>query len=232
VRAIARATLSAALLLSTPRVARVESVVTDAVAAPSPAGGNPKGRIPRSYAGVSIDASLLRSGDLIFREGRSRDSDMVMWFDRASPFSHVGLIEVAGDEVQVIHIVPGNRAKGLDVALRESLKDFLAPTAAAAIAVYRVAPQHESVVAEAVLAASSYVERRVPFDDEFDTNQPDALYCTELVWRAYAEAGLDLIDGKLESLTFPLARGSYVLLSSLRSSPHLHEVLSITESAP
>jgi hypothetical protein len=33
----------------------------------------------------------------------------------------------------------------------------------------------------------------VPFDHDFDSATPDRLYCTELVWRAYYSAGVELL---------------------------------------
>jgi hypothetical protein len=200
-------------------------------AAGDPGPGAPPARPPARDAGSpttpappALDPDRLRTGDLIFRRGRSRESLVVTLLDDGSPFSHVGLIEKTGDTVRVIHVLPGTPERGGSGVRREPLSDFAAPGVASAVAVYRARPAYRHHAARAVRAAASYLARGLAFDDAFDAGSAEKLYCTELVWRAYGETGLDLIDGRLQPAGSHLAPGSYVLLSALMESPYLTEV--------
>ena len=54
---------------------------------------------------ASIDTLSLHDGDLIFREGRSTESQVVTSLDSGS-YSHVGIILHTKDGWRVIHAVP------------------------------------------------------------------------------------------------------------------------------
>jgi hypothetical protein len=161
----------------------------------------------------------LLTGDLIFRAGVTGHSRIVTLFDPGSPFSHVGLVDVRDGTPHVIHIEPGNSSAESFVR-RESLAAFLAPDRAEGFEVFHVNPADTRRGTEAVDAALRYQSNRVSFDHQFDLHSAETMYCTELVWRAYREAGLDLRegDGVRESsrLVRPLIR-----LTSLLRSGHL-----------
>jgi hypothetical protein len=68
----------------------------------------------------------LRTGDLIFRSGISRDSHLIKVFDPGAEYSHVGLIDVRDGNEYVIHIEPGETEDESRIQ-REPLDTFLAP---------------------------------------------------------------------------------------------------------
>ncbi len=180
---------------------------------------------PAKRPALKIKPAQLETGDLIFRTGRSRESRVVMLFDRGVPYSHVGLVQKTEDgAAYVIHVVPGSAEEGRNLVRREPLAVFLTPEAARAAAVYRPTPPHRHHAEQAAEKAAAYHAARLAFDDDFDAATAEALYCTELVWRAYREAGLDLTGGKLSRRALPFARGAYVLPSTLLRSPHLRKV--------
>lgn len=163
--------------------------------------------------------SQLRTGDLIFRSGIAAESFVIKAFDRGGAFSHVGLLDVGRDGAHVVHIEPGSTADDSRVR-REPLNVFLAPGRADAYAVYHVAPADPVRGAVAVAAALRYVAHGTSFDRDYRLDTPDALYCTELVWRAYREAGLDLIDGRVADLP-TLLRRPVIAVAFLAGSRHL-----------
>lgn len=160
----------------------------------------------------------LRNGDLIFRSGVSHESHAVTFLDRTSPYSHVGLVDVRGGGAFVIHIEPGNTARESQVR-REPLAAFLAPGRADAFAVFHVVPADARLGLAAVDAALRYEARGVSFDHRYDLQTADELYCTELVWRAYREAGFDLLDEDLARAS--RMHNPMVWLSGLQRSPHV-----------
>ena len=167
----------------------------------------------------TINAESLRSGDIIFRRGPSVESRAVMTLDRDSDFSHVGIVLRRNDAIFVIHVVPGEGEP--EVTKIEPIEDYLRSDRAIAASAYRVVTDTPSSIETAVRTANQYVERNVPFDNKFDLASDEALYCTELVWRAYKKAGLDLVDGHFDSSSTSFIRGPILWPSSLLHSPHL-----------
>jgi hypothetical protein len=135
----------------------------------------------------------LRNGDLIFRSGVSVDSHLIKLFDPGSKYSHVGMIDVRDGGAYVVHIEPDEQ--GENRVRREPLAEFLVPGKADGFAVYHVLPDDDQRARAAIRAALGYQARGVTFDRDFNLDTQDKMYCTELVWRAYVEAGLDLLGG-------------------------------------
>ncbi|MGC1248784.1 MAG: YiiX/YebB-like N1pC/P60 family cysteine hydrolase [Spirulinaceae cyanobacterium] len=173
---------------------------------------------------LTINSDLIASGDIIFRQGNSLLSRTVISVDENASFSHVGLVEIIKDSPYVIHASTGEPfGKNAKVKI-ETLEAFLAKEETTAIALYRVREQYQSTVEQAVLFAHSYASKKLPFDQEFNLETEDSLYCTELVWRAYLQAGLDLVEGEFENLDLPLAQGNYLLPSNLLNSKYTKKV--------
>ena len=103
---------------------------------------------------------------------------------------------------------------------------FLGTDRASSAAVYRVRATERAYTSLAVAQATTFAFNKVPFDAAFDLKTPDTLYCTELVWRAYKDVGLDLVDGKFEMLSTPFGKGEYLLPGTLLQSAHLQSVWS------
>ena len=163
----------------------------------------------------------LRSGDIIFRRGPSIESGVVMTMDRSN-FSHAGIVLRQRDETFVIHVVTGEG--GPNITKVESINDYLRSDRATAAIAYRIVEENSSLIVRAVAAARNYAERQVPFDSDFDLTSDRALYCTELVWRAYQKAGLDLIDEPLGQPTTSLVKTPILWPSVLMHSQQLKPV--------
>ena len=174
-----------------------------------------------STAEPQILTESLRSGDIIFRHGPSIESGVVMTMDRSN-FSHAGIVLRQRDETFVIHVVTGEG--GPDITKVESIHDYLRSDRATAAIAYRIIEENPSLIAHAVEAARNYAERQVPFDSDFDLTSDRALYCTELVWRAYQKAGLDLVDEPLEQPTTSLVKTPILWPSVLLRSQQLKPV--------
>ena len=176
---------------------------------------------------LAIDAGVLKAGDLVFRRGESLTSRMVLTADPRSVYSHVGILYMGEDGPFVIHAVPGDDLAAPPPLRVEPLASFT--EAASAVGVRRLGEAYAAAYAEAAARiALSYARDSVLFDAGFSLQSSEAMYCTELVWRAYREAGLDLVDGGFDNLRIPLGDGPYILPSSLLGSPYLTDVLSRT----
>lgn len=175
----------------------------------------------------NFDTSVLQPGDIIFREGLSFVSRMILVADENSPYSHTGLIYIEKDKVFVIHAVPAEESWETEVIKIEPIKDFLRKDRTAAVAVYRPLKQYEKYISVSVNTALKYAMNNTKFDSGFDLKDDSRLYCTELVWKAYLQAGLDLIDSQFDFLNVPLMKGYYILPGSLLKSRYLKNIISI-----
>lgn len=155
---------------------------------------------------TGYDVRAFRVGDVIMRRGESLISRGVLAVDRASDFSHVGVVVPSPEgEFSVVHALPRRSGVGGQV-IEEDLEAFLSPTRASAAAIYRIdAP--DSVLEMAAIKAKALVG--TPFDHTF--SNPEALYCTELVVEVFAAVGHQLrprlrrvkLFGVTEGVLFP-----------------------------
>jgi hypothetical protein len=175
---------------------------------------------------LHYDVTALETGDFVFRRGRSLISQMVLSADSSSSYSHVGIIMIIEGNAFVAHTTTGEPPIE-DVARVEPLDVFLRDDRASAAAVYRLKDSARHFAVKAVEAALSFAEKRVPFDDALDLSTSDKLYCTEMVWRAYLAAGLDLVNGQFDRLDVLFGKDIYLLPSSLLESEWLEMVCSI-----
>lgn len=176
-----------------------------------------------SFYSETIDYSLFHSGDLIFRRGNGILSQTVLHRDRTSEFSHVGIIKIINNRPYVIHASPGKPLGTNAIVKLETIDDFLRDASVLA-AVYRLNQNHVSLGNNASSLAHEYSVRKVPFDTQFSLKSLDKFYCTELVWQAYLQSGIDLVAQNFSTLSFPFNKEPYILPSDLLSSKHIYQV--------
>lgn len=167
---------------------------------------------------------VVKNGDLVFRKGRSIASRVVLITDRASSYSHVGVIYMLNEIPYVIHTVPDESENGIDYVKMEKLSVFFSSEKASRGSVFRLKEQYMNSAKLAALTAKSYFDDKIVFDDAFDLKSENKLYCTELVWKAYQKVGIDLIQGKFDKLFLPFVKGFIILPSSLLNSFYLEEI--------
>lgn len=175
---------------------------------------------PSAPARALPEPAALRDGDLIFRRGRDLIAGTVLAADASARFSHVGLIVTDKTGVWVVHAVPDEGGNGGGVT-RQSLARFLDPEDAADFAVYRhqtLSPEQRHIVRHAALGAIG-----TPFDYDLQLSDAGALYCSELVLRAFARANAAFPD-HLRSVQTVLMAEPAVTPDGLRESPVLAEV--------
>lgn len=169
-----------------------------------------------------VPAGLFRDGDILLVCGKTWRSKIVnLLEDGASAFTHSGVVRVIGGVPYVVHASPD-----VELVQMERADDFLSPEMVYRASLFRVRTG-PAVAAEASRNALEYYEERVPFDTAFDGEDHGSLYCTELVWRAYAQAGIDLADGLWVHLSNPLLSGRVLLPNSLIRSPLLEEIATL-----
>lgn len=154
--------------------------------------------VPRS----TFQAPVLRDGDIVLRRGLDLMSRLVLTQGDAARFSHVGLVVLQRDIPYVIHAMPAENGQPGGAVL-EPLAQFASPLEAADVAVYRSVGLTETQ--RATVRQTGFAQLGLPFDERFQLSNTRKVYCTGLVLRAYAAAGLALVDarGKIEVPLLP-----------------------------
>jgi len=173
----------------------------------------------RAPARPSINAALLRPGDLLFRTGDSARTAAVVAAEGGG-WSHVGIVvRSASGGLELIHASPADAPGEFEGVRRESLDAFARH--AYAIGAYR--PQSESAAAYAAARAEHYLGRR--FDAQLDADSDTELYCTELVAEAFRGSGLSLDPGRTHYRVPLLGTVSLISPNALAAMSGLSRVL-------
>jgi len=144
---------------------------------------------------VQVDTVGLRNGDLLFRKGSGYESHLVTNMS-GGYYSHIGLAYKEGQQWCVIHAVPGENAEGQPEYLKcEPIDEFFRFDRAQAGARARVNCP-DSIANAASSHALQLVQRKVVFDNKYNTDDTTQLYCTELVRLVYLSLGIDLSEDR------------------------------------
>ncbi|MEZ5563080.1 MAG: YiiX/YebB-like N1pC/P60 family cysteine hydrolase [Gammaproteobacteria bacterium] len=165
----------------------------------------------------------LQEGDLVFRTGHDAVSGAVLALDPTPQFSHVGILARRDGIWVVIHSLPPAFPGDVDGVRTEPLRDYLSTGNARRAAVYRLSGDSAQRVQAAVMEAFRHDRNRTSFDGDFDLQDHQRLYCTELVWLAFRKAGIDLAP-EPDWLNLPLRAGYYLLPGTLIRSGALRPV--------
>lgn len=155
---------------------------------------------------IPFDIEIIRNGDLVFRQGRGIFSEMFKNIGETdSQFSHVGIVYTDGNDIFVIH-TEANELTGVGFAKKEKLSDFISNRNSVTYDFYRIDDFQSARIQSVLEAALKYVNDKIPFDTDFNLRDNDRLYCTELVYKAYKSAGINLV-GKPSIIQIPSLSG-------------------------
>ncbi|HNX05752.1 MAG TPA: YiiX/YebB-like N1pC/P60 family cysteine hydrolase [Opitutales bacterium] len=165
-----------------------------------------------------LDAALLHDGDIILIRGDTVRGFAVVNAGDGFPYSHAGIVRVEEGGSFVIHATPDGRT---DWVIRDTLTDFLANSDARFAAIYRIGsgPEAETTARAASDNAQGYYEQKRRFDAAFSLAETQELYCTELVWRAYLEAGRDISEGRRSPAPSFLTKEPVLMPQELVAAP-------------
>ena len=142
--------------------------------------------------GPAWDRSLLDEGDVVFRRGRDIMANLVLAHAESAQFSHVGVVLRGESGWVVVHAVPDNVSLEGTVRL-EDLDAFLSEERATDFGFYRVVGVDTPRMERILEFLRSQVGK--PFDSTFSIERDDSFYCSELVVKAFEQAGVGLAVG-------------------------------------
>ncbi len=145
----------------------------------------------------------LREGDVVLRMGGGATSHAVAAADRGGRYSHVGIVADSCGRPMIVHAVPGEPdfAGDIDRVKLDPPAKFFSSMMATCGAVRRQA--NRAVAHKAAVWALAAYRRGTAFDHDYDSADTSRLYCTELVARAYASAGLDIAGPPTHEVNLP-----------------------------
>jgi hypothetical protein len=167
-----------------------------------------------------LSNSTLQAGDLVYRRGKSFESFAVLMADRQGEYSHVGLVVEIEGKSFIIHAVPGEEKGNNEVVRCEEPFEFLDFAKATEYAVYRpVALNNKKLRKVNAYALQTFADKCI-FDHDYDLLTYDKLYCSELIWKAFLEAGLDLVPDTLDNIKVLFSEVKIIMPSTLVKNNH------------
>lgn len=161
-----------------------------------------------------IPISNFHSGDVAFRLGRTIESRAIA---ADGGYSHVGIIIRKDSTLQVAHIEPSRN--GSELTKYESLEQFFHPDNASSGAVMRI----ENLKSTQLAVVENYLFscKNISFDHDYKLSDTTLMYCTELVYRAFLEIGIEITNVRHR---VPLAQEEVILPTDIYKSDKLIEI--------
>ncbi|MBR4775272.1 MAG: hypothetical protein IK008_04155 [Bacteroidales bacterium] len=148
----------------------------------------------------------MREGDLVFRRGRSLSSHAVMIAEKDGRYSHIGMLVKDGGTWKVVHSVPDEEEfdGDFDRVKMDDLSVFFSADRASKGSFVHTALMDSARIADLCQTAIRMARDSVRFDHDYNTDDPSELYCTEFIWRLYAREGIDLSEGRRQTVHLPI----------------------------
>ncbi|MGE4530268.1 MAG: YiiX/YebB-like N1pC/P60 family cysteine hydrolase [Acidithiobacillus sp.] len=144
---------------------------------------------------------------LLLREGIGVEARLVR-LKKRGPWTHIGLI-VGGI---LFESVPSTERTQGGVRIGH-VKDFCAPERAVQVGyipITLINPQCENLFHW----CRRQVAQRVAFDDLYDLDNDQALYCSEFVYKAFQQIGVNLLTAELSCVSIPLVGTRKIIFPS------------------
>ena len=173
-----------------------------------------------SAAETAIPYDSLRTADLALRLGRSIESEAIASCGGGERYSHAGIIIRSDTAAVVIHIEPSATA---DERVRcDAAGDFFRSDRASAGAVMRLRGITDAQRRDIAYYARALAGSEIVFDHDYSLSDSTRMYCTELVERAYAAAGISLSQGRRHKV--PLKREPVIMPSDITHNDSLETI--------
>ncbi|MDR2125766.1 MAG: hypothetical protein LBP63_02900 [Prevotellaceae bacterium] len=144
------------------------------------------------------EISLLRSGDIIMRQGRGAISLAISaHLNEKYKLSHCGILNIDSDSINVIHTLSlsVSNTNGMQ---QSTLNEFIDDTYKNSIIIVRLKNSDNNKIAN---KAKYYLAQKIPFDDYFDISDTTRFFCNELISHIIAtEYNINFINAKADKI--------------------------------
>jgi hypothetical protein len=172
--------------------------------------------------------NLLSEGDLIFLKGNTIRSKLLYGFTTNENYSHVGIAIFLENKLYIVHANPDKRSNSRDAVINESLDEFIENAFASMLVVLRLKEPNQTLLNNITKYVRYHLNNHTPFDHKFLLATDDYIYCTELIFKAFKSAGIDITNGKLDYVDTPIVKGYVVLPETIINSNHFYSILSLS----
>ncbi len=137
---------------------------------------------------VQFDYSMLKTGDLLFRRGKSFFSNQLRKYSlHETKYSHCGFVSLSEDGTPLVfHSIGGTDNPNARIRC-DSVFVFCDANEVSAFAVYRYRVS-EQIIHRADSIARTFYKKRLAFDMNFDLNDDEKLYCAEFIYKIWIYA--------------------------------------------
>ncbi len=126
----------------------------------------------------------------------------------------------------VIHTVPKENDADPGYIKFEPVEEFLSGGKAARVGIYRLIQNSQDKINIASSYAYKCYIKKYCFDNNYDLMSDKQLYCTELIWKAYKLAGIDLVCNRLKNINIIVTSRNMIMPSSIIESKLLKKIYS------
>lgn len=135
-----------------------------------------KGRVNKSNEYLLL-AEKLQDGDIILRKGKGIVSNLISkTLKDTVGFSHCGIVICYGDSIGIIHTL-SPKISDYDGVQTCSLNTFVDESSNNSIIVVRFCGGSSEIISA---KAKYYLERHIPFDEQYDICDTSSFFCSEL----------------------------------------------------
>ncbi len=164
---------------------------------------------------VVVDAAAMdkmQDYDILLAQGQSVHSKVVKLFNgHNDDYSHIGILVREEDKVYVLHATPdGSDSNGIRY---DELQSFFALSDVCSYTILRHQQLNDTFREKLGAGITGFKSHAAPFDYDFNNHENGKLYCSELVWLVFKNAGL--MDSGSFDLERPIYAGEFLKAGGL-----------------
>jgi hypothetical protein len=131
-----------------------------------------------------LEIKYIKEGDIILRKGFGLVSNVIVnTLKEKYKISHCGLIVKKSNNFYVIHSVSKSISK-YDGVQEEKLNTFINDCMPNSLIIVRPRTNTNDIKM-AISKAKYFLNKKIPFDNAFDSKDSSAFFCQELIYRAF-----------------------------------------------
>lgn len=173
----------------------------------------------------ALDSVSLREGDLVLRRGVSIESYAVVIAETNNSYSHIGMVVMEGGKPFVIHVEPGENGSKDAPVRKETLNSFLGPGKASHFAIYRSYLDQDKL-GKVISRAREFYLLKCRFDNAYNMQDDQFLYCTELVFKAYQKGDqqMNSLLDRCETVNILIAKKNILMPGAFMTSNLFYKI--------
>lgn len=136
-----------------------------------------------------VDTKKIENFDIILSKGQSVQSKLISLLKLSiNDYSHIGIMIKDNEEVFVLHSTPdGTKTNSIRY---DNLQTFIDLSSVSEYIVLRYNDLSDDLYQKLRMEFDKYKAIKAPFDYDFNNFEHGKIYCSELVWLIFSDAGL------------------------------------------